>query len=75
MPPLLFFTPDPPTALWQDKPQIARRLARRFTVVMAGPELHLPSLRSQHRAGHWHLADLRTPPLTRLDDNLYRFTW
>ncbi|MCB0245239.1 MAG: glycosyltransferase [Anaerolineae bacterium] len=75
MPPILFFTPDPPTALWQDKPQIARRLARRFTVVMAGPELHLPSLRSQHRAGHWRMADLRTAPLTRLEDNLYRFTW
>lgn len=75
MPPILFFTPDSPAALWQDKPQIARRLARRFVVVMAGPELHLPSLRSQHRAGHWRMADLHTPPLTRLDDNLYRFTW
>ncbi|MCB9153248.1 MAG: glycosyltransferase [Caldilineae bacterium] len=75
MPPILFFTPDPPSALWQDKPQIARRLARRFTVVMVGPELHLPSLRSQHSAGHWRAADLRTPPLTRLDDTFYRFTW
>ena len=75
LPPILFFIPDPPTALWQDKPQIARRLARRFVVVMAGPELHLPSLRGQHRAGHWRGADLWTPPLTRLDDNLYRFTW
>lgn len=74
-PPLLFFTPDPPGALWQDKPQIARRLARRWTVVMAGPELHLPALRAQHRAGHWRLADLLTPPLARLDENLYRFTW
>lgn len=74
-PPILFFTPDPPGALWQDKPQIARRLARCFPVIMAGPELHIPSLHSQHRAGHWRLSDLYTPPLTHVDGALYRFTW
>lgn len=74
-PPILFFTPDPPAALWQDKPQIARRLARRFPVVMVGPELHLRSLVQQWRLGHWRLSDCWRPALRSLGPDLYRFGW
>lgn len=73
--PILYFTPDAPGALWQDKPQIARRLAKRRPVVMAGPELHLRGLARQRQAGHWSLADLWRPPLSLVAENLYRFTW
>ena len=86
--PILFFTPDSPSALWQDKPQIARRLARRHTVVMAGPELHLRALPRQLGQGHWSLPDLWRPALTAVDlddaglvdkdarsGHLYHFRW
>ncbi len=41
---IFFFNPDPPGAIWQDKPQIARRLARTQTVVHVGPEPYLRPL-------------------------------
>lgn len=67
MPPILFFTPDPPTALWQDKPQIARRLARVTTVLYVGEE---PYLRA------WPgLAGVAQPPLGHVIDGLYTFRW
>ncbi|MEA3337258.1 MAG: glycosyltransferase [Chloroflexota bacterium] len=74
-PPILFFTPDPPGAIWQDKPQIARRLARHQPVVFIGPELHLRALGRQRQEGHWQTADLWQPALTPIEDNLYQFHW
>lgn len=65
--PILFFSPDPPTAIWQDKPQIARRLARATTVLVVGEE---PYLRD------WPgLAGVTPPALTHVVDGLYTFRW
>lgn len=74
---ILFFSADPPGAIWQDKLQIARRLATNNTLVICGPELHLRSLPAQLRAGHWLLPDLWQPALARLPNagRLYRFAW
>jgi glycosyltransferase involved in cell wall biosynthesis len=67
LPPILFFTPDPPGAIWQDKPQIARRLARVTTVLYVGEE---PYLRA------WPgLAGVTQPALTHIADGLYTFRW
>ncbi len=67
LPPILFLTPDPPTAIWQDKPQIARRLARVTTVLYVGEE---PYLRA------WPgLAGATQPALTHVADGLYTFRW
>ena len=66
-PPILFLTPDPPGAIWQDKPQIARRLARVTTVLYVGEE---PYLRA------WPgLAGVTQPALTHVADGLYTFRW
>ena len=65
--PILFLTPDPPTAIWQDKPQIARRLARATAVLVVGEE---PYLRT------WPgLAGVAHPSLTHEIDGLYTFRW
>ncbi|MFZ2361559.1 MAG: glycosyltransferase [Anaerolineae bacterium] len=67
LPPILFLTPDPPGAIWQDKPQIARRLARVTTVLYVGEE---PYLRA------WPgLAGTTQPALTHVADGLYTFRW
>jgi glycosyltransferase involved in cell wall biosynthesis len=67
LPPILFLTPDPPSAIWQDKPQIARRLARVTTVLYVGEE---PYLRA------WPgLAGATQPALTHVVDGLYTFRW
>ncbi len=67
LPPILFLTPDPPGAIWQDKPQIARRLARATTVLYVGEE---PYLRD------WPgLAGVAQPPLRHIADGLYTFHW
>jgi glycosyltransferase involved in cell wall biosynthesis len=67
LPPILFLTPDPPGAIWQDKPQIARRLARVTTVLYVGEE---PYLRT------WPgLAGATQPALTHIADGLYTFRW
>ncbi len=67
LPPILFLTPDPPAAIWQDKPQIARRLARVTTVLYVGEE---PYLRA------WPgLAGVTQPALTHVADGLYTFRW
>ena len=67
LPPILFLTPDPPSAIWQDKPQIARRLARVTTVLYVGEE---PYLRA------WPgLAGVTQPALTHVADGLYTFRW
>lgn len=67
LPPILFLTPDPPSAIWQDKPQIARRLARVTAVLYVGEE---PYLRA------WPgLAGATQPPLTHEIDGLYTFRW
>jgi glycosyltransferase involved in cell wall biosynthesis len=73
--PIFFFNPDTPGAIWQDKPQIARRLAATNTVVHVGPEPYLRPLLEQARAGHFPLSDLRRPALVHTQDNLYTFTW
>jgi glycosyltransferase involved in cell wall biosynthesis len=67
LPPILFLTPDPPTAIWQDKPQIARRLARVTTVLYVGEEPYLAA---------WPgLAGVTQPALTHVADGLYTFRW
>ena len=67
LPPILFLTPDPPGAIWQDKPQIARRLARVTTVLYVGEE---PYLRD------WPgLAGATQPPVSHVVDGLYAFHW
>jgi glycosyltransferase involved in cell wall biosynthesis len=67
LPPILFLTPDPPTAIWQDKPQIAQRLARVTAVLYVGEE---PYLRA------WPgLAGATQPTLTHVVDGLYTFRW
>jgi glycosyltransferase involved in cell wall biosynthesis len=67
LPPILFLTPDPPSAIWQDKPQIARRLARVTTVLYVGEE---PYLR-----GWPGLAGATQPLLSHVVDGLYTFRW
>ncbi len=74
-PPLLFLTPDPLTALWQDKPQIARRVARVYPVLYAGEEPYLRPLLHDLRHGRVRLADLHPPALTQVTDGLYHFHW
>jgi glycosyltransferase involved in cell wall biosynthesis len=65
--PILFFTPDPPTAIWQDKPQIARRLARATALLYVGEEPYLVA---------WPgLAGVMQPALTHVAGGLYRFRW
>lgn len=67
LPPILFLTPDPPGAIWQDKPQIARRLARATTVLYVGEEPYLAV---------WPgLAGVTQPALTHVADGLYTFRW
>ncbi|HSN73455.1 MAG TPA: glycosyltransferase [Anaerolineae bacterium] len=67
LPPILFLTPDPPGAIWQDKPQIARRLARVTQVLYVGEE---PYLRA------WPgLAGVTQPALIHVVDGLYTFRW
>jgi glycosyltransferase involved in cell wall biosynthesis len=67
LPPILFLTPDPPPAIWQDKPQIARRLARVTTVLYVGEEPYLAA---------WPgLAGITQPALTHVADGLYAFRW
>lgn len=67
LPPILFLTPDPPGAIWQDKPQIARRLARATTVLYVGEEPYLAA---------WPgLAGALQPALTHVADGLYAFRW
>lgn len=67
LPPILFLTPDPPGAIWQDKPQIARRLARATTVLYVGEEPYLAA---------WPgLKGLTQPALTHVADGLYTFRW
>lgn len=75
LPPLLFLTPDPLTALWQDKPQIARRVARVYPVLYAGEEPYLRPLLHDLRHGRVRLADLHPPALTQVADGLYHFHW
>ena len=70
---ILFFTPDPPAAIWQDKPQIARRLAATNTVVLVGPEPYLRPLLADARAGR--LPPRRAPALTHGHEGLVTFTW
>jgi glycosyltransferase involved in cell wall biosynthesis len=72
---IFFFTPDPPGAIWQDKPQIARRLAAKNTVVYVGPEPYLRPLLADARSGKLPLAELRQPALTPTRDGLVAFTW
>ncbi len=67
LPPILFLTPDPPGAIWQDKPQIARRLARATAVLYVGEEPYLAA---------WPgLAGLTQPALTHMVHGLYTFCW
>ena len=67
LPPILFLTPDPPGAIWQDKPQIARRLARVAPVLYVGEEPYLAA---------WPgLAGVTQPALTHVADGLYTFRW
>ena len=67
LPPILFFTPDPPGAIWQDKPQIARRLARVTQVLYVGEEPYLAA---------WPgLAGVSQPALSHVADGLYTFRW
>ncbi|MCS6842805.1 MAG: glycosyltransferase [Caldilineales bacterium] len=73
LPPILFFTPDPPTALWQDKPQIARRLARLTPVLYVSEEPYLRPLLQALRRGQ--APPLTQPKLTSLAPGLYRFSW
>lgn len=75
LPPILFFTPDPPTALWQDKPQIARRLAQLAPVLYVSEEPYLRPLLHALRGGRLRLADLHPSLLAPLADNLYAFHW
>ena len=72
---ILFFAPDPLDAIWQDKPQIARRLARDHTVVYGAPELYLRSLAGQLQSGHWHPKDLWSSGLRQIDEGLYTYRW
>lgn len=67
LPPILFFTPDPPGAIWQDKPQIARRLARVASLLLVQEE---PTLRS---ATSWR--ELTQPALLRTADGLTALRW
>ena len=67
LPPILFFTPDPPGAIWQDKPQIARRLARLTPLLSIGEE---PALR-----GGLPWGDLFRPALSRQADGVYVLRW
>lgn len=72
---ILFFNPDPPGAIWQDKPQIAKRLARTQTVVHIGPEPYLRATVADARIGKLQLSDLRQPAVIHAHDGLYTFTW
>lgn len=72
---ILFFAPDPPDAIWQDKPQIARRLALNNTVLYIGPELYLRSLASQLQSGHWRPSDLWNSGLRKINEGLYAYRW
>ncbi len=65
--PILFFTPDPPGAIWQDKPQIARRLARVAPLLLVNEE---PTLR-----GKLPWRDLARPALLRTTDGLAALSW
>jgi glycosyltransferase involved in cell wall biosynthesis len=75
--PILFLTPDPLTALWQDKPQIARRLAHTVSVLYASEEPYLRLLLHALRQGRVRIrvAGLRSPALTHVVDGLYHFHW
>ncbi len=67
LPPILFFTPDPPNAIWQDKPQIARRLARLAPLLLVPEE---PTLHGQ-TPGH----DQLRAALSRQPDGLWWLRW
>lgn len=67
LPPILFFTPDPPGAIWQDKPQLARRLGQ-LTPLLVTPEE--PTLR-----GNLPWDELLHPALSRQTDDVYALHW